>query len=72
MAINKFPVTTIKAKPEIAPTIIIPSTPRFKTPDLSVISSPEEAIINGTADAIIDAIITPIKLISNIIYYSQV
>jgi hypothetical protein len=67
-AIIKLPVTVISAKPEIAPIIIIPSTPRFRTPDLSVISSPQEAKIKGTADAIMDVIISPIKFISMIIF----
>ena len=40
-------VITINAKPDIAPIIIIPSTPKFKTPDLSVINSPDAASISG-------------------------
>jgi hypothetical protein len=60
-AINKLPVTVIKAKPDIAPIIIIPSTPKLRTPDLSVMSSPQEAKIKGTAEAMIDVIISPIK-----------
>ena len=39
IAIKRLSVITIKAKPDIAPIIIIPSTPKFKTPDLSVINS---------------------------------
>ena len=46
--------------------IIIPSTPRFKTPDLSVINSPDAASINGTDDAIIAPINIPIKLKSKL------
>ena len=67
-AIIKLPVTVISAKPEIAPMIIIPSTPRFRTPDLSVINSPQDAKIKGTAEAIIDVIISPTKFISTIIF----
>ena len=65
---KRLSVITIKAKPEIAPIIIIPSTPKFKTPDLSVINSPDAARINGTEDAIIDPIKTPIKLMSKLIF----
>ena len=36
-------------KPETAPTEIIPSTPRFKIPDFSVMSSPKAAINNNVA-----------------------
>ena len=66
---KRLSVKTIKAKPEIAPTIIIPSTPRFKTPDHSVISSPDAASINGTEDAIIAPINMPKKFKSNIIFF---
>ena len=47
IAINKFPVIIINAKPEIAPIIIIPSTPKFNTPERSVINSPDAAKITG-------------------------
>ena len=39
----------LKAKPEIAPMIIMPSTPKFRTPDRSVTNSPKAAINNGVA-----------------------
>ena len=64
-----MPVTIINAKPEIAPIIIIPSTPKFNTPERSVINSPEAAKINGTEEAMIDPITTPIKLISKLIFF---
>jgi hypothetical protein len=61
-------VTIIKEKPEIAPMIIMPSTPKFNTPERSVINSPEAAKIKGTEEAIIEAIRTPIKLMSKLIF----
>ena len=69
IAIKRLSVITIKAKPDIAPIIIIPSTPKFKTPDLSVINSPDAASINGTDEAIIDPIRIPIKLMSKLIFF---
>ena len=66
---NKLSVITINANPEIAPMIIIPSTPRFKTPDLSVINSPDAASINGTDDAIIAPINIPMKFKSKLIFF---
>ena len=71
IAKNKLSVITINAKPEIAPMIIIPSTPKFNTPDLSVISSPEAASIRGTEDAIIAPIKIPRKLISIFIFFKS-
>ena len=50
-----LPVSTETAKPQIAPVIIIPSTPRFKTPDFSTIVSPNAASKIGVADIINDA-----------------
>ncbi|CAI8246747.1 Uncharacterised protein [marine metagenome] len=37
------PVRTAAANPQIAPVIIIPSTPKFRTPDFSTTNSPIEA-----------------------------
>ena len=42
-------------RPTTAPMIIIPSTPRFKTPDFSTIVSPNAASKIGVADIINDA-----------------
>ena len=39
-ATQGLPVMTAAAKPPMAPSSIMPSTPRFSTPDFSVISSP--------------------------------
>src|SRR5438477_1022637 len=47
------PVTYAPAKPQAAPTIIMPSTPRFSTPARSTTSSPEAASSSG-----VDAVIT--------------
>jgi hypothetical protein len=47
----------------------MPSTPKFNTPERSVINSPEAAKINGTEEAMIDPITTPIKLISKLIFF---
>ena len=52
MARVVLPVVTPTAKAEIAPTIIIPSTPRFKTPDFSTTTSPTAANTKGV-DAVI-------------------
>src|ERR1044072_3661228 len=41
------PVTEAPANPHAAPTIIMPSTPRFKTPARSTTSSPDAASNNG-------------------------
>ena len=49
--------------------IIIPSTPRFNTPDLSVINSPDAASISGTDDAIIAPINIPMKFKSKLIFF---
>ena len=38
-----LPVRTVAPNPEIAPISIIPSTPRFSTPDFSTTSSPSPA-----------------------------
>ena len=38
-----LPVDTAVMKPQIAPMIIMPSTPRFSTPDFSTTSSPKAA-----------------------------
>src|SRR6476619_4727198 len=46
------PVTYAPAKPQAAPTIIMPSTPRFKTPARSTTSSPEAASNSGVEAAI--------------------
>jgi hypothetical protein len=49
---QRFPVVTAVAKPAIAPTSIIPSTPRLSTPDFSVTSSPNAANTIGVPAAI--------------------
>src|ERR1044072_3172941 len=41
------PVWYAPAKPQAAPTIIMPSTPRFKTPARSTTSSPDAASSSG-------------------------
>ena len=46
---NKFSVLIAVIKPVTAPIEIIPSTPRFKIPDFSVINSPSAAINNNVA-----------------------
>ena len=61
-------VITSVTKAVTAPTNIIPSTPKFRTPDLSVMSSPQDAKIKGTAEAMIDVIISPTKFMSIIIF----
>ena len=43
------PVETATAKAEIAPRIIMPSTPRLRTPDFSTTSSPRAAKSSGVA-----------------------
>lgn len=43
------PVERATAKPVMAPITIMPSTPRFKTPDRSTTSSPMAAISSGVA-----------------------
>ena len=45
-------VFTAKMKPMTAPVIIIPSTPRFKTPDFSTTASPIAARRTGVAEII--------------------
>src|SRR2546421_10999136 len=47
------PVTYAPAKPQAAPTIIMPSSPRLSTPARSTTSSPEAASSSG-----VDAVIT--------------
>src|SRR3954469_7560996 len=47
------PVTYAPANPQAAPTIIMPSRPRFKTPARSTTSSPEAASSSG-----VEAVIT--------------
>ena len=54
---NGTPVIDVIAKAEIAPTNIIPSTPRFITPDLSATSSPKPAKTSGVPAPIIAATI---------------
>ena len=49
---NHDPVSSVAAKPAMAPTIIIPSTPRFRTPDFSTTSSPSAANSSGVAATI--------------------
>ena len=49
-------VFTATIKPTTAPTIIIPSTPRFNTPDFSTTASPIAANKMGVADTIREAI----------------
>src|SRR3954451_13837748 len=46
------PVTYAPAKPQAAPTIIMPSTPRFRTPARSTTSSPDAASSSGVEAAI--------------------
>ena len=46
------PVTVAPMKPNTAPTSIMPSTPRFRTPDFSHTSSPVAAKISGVAAVI--------------------
>ncbi len=46
---NKFPVFTATMKPLTAPTEIIPSTPRLRIPDFSVINSPRAAMNSNVA-----------------------
>ena len=41
---NKFSVLIAVINPDTAPIEIIPSTPKFKTPDFSAINSPNAAI----------------------------
>src|SRR5688572_8844256 len=41
------PVSHAPAKPQAAPTIIMPSTPRLRTPERSTTSSPQAAIRSG-------------------------
>src|SRR4051794_4225547 len=41
------PVVYAPAKPQAAPTIIMPSTPRFRTPARSTTSSPDAASSSG-------------------------
>ena len=46
---NKFPVFTATMKPLTAPTEIIPSTPRLRIHDFSVINSPRAAMKSNVA-----------------------
>ena len=46
------PVSMVAIKPAMAPNIIIPSTPRFKTPVFSTINSPKAANKIGVAATI--------------------
>ena len=52
--IRWLPVSCVTIKLATAPIIIIPSTPRFSTPDFSTISSPIAANTSG-----VEAIIIP-------------
>src|SRR5690242_17384682 len=45
------PVANAPAKPQAAPTIIMPSTPRFSTPARSTTSSPDAASSSGVEAA---------------------
>ncbi len=47
-----LPVSTATTNPPKAPMIIIPSTPRFRTPERSTTVSPSAASRIGTAEAI--------------------
>src|SRR5437763_5690109 len=51
-AIAIEPVTEAPAKPQAAPTIIMPSRPRLRTPARSTTSSPEAASNSGVEAAI--------------------
>src|SRR4051794_23874866 len=44
---NGTPLRSAAAKPQTAPTAIIPSTPRLRTPERSATSSPRAAIRSG-------------------------
>src|SRR5947209_4757218 len=48
------PVSQAPPKPQAAPTIIMPSTPRLRTPERSVTSSPVAAIRSGVDAASTD------------------
>src|SRR5258708_26671425 len=51
------PVSHAPPKPQAAPTIIMPSTPRLRTPERSVTSSPVAAIRSGVDAASTDRMI---------------
>src|SRR5437763_13525485 len=51
MPTNARPVSLAAAKPHAAPTAIIPSTPRLRTPERSPTSSPSAAIRSGVEAA---------------------
>ena len=51
------PVNQAPPKPQAAPTIIMPSTPRLSTPERSVTSSPVAAINSGVDAASTDRMI---------------
>ena len=53
------PVAKAPAKPQAAPTIIMPSTPRLSTPARSTTSSPEAASSSG-----VEAVITVSRMAS--------
>jgi hypothetical protein len=57
-----LPEETAAAKPQIAPTIIMPSTPRLSTPDFSAIISPVAARRIGVAATIIEAMSAMISM----------
>ena len=57
-----LPVETAAIKPQIAPIIIIPSTPKFRTPDFSTINSPVAANKIGVAATIKVAIKDTIEM----------
>src|SRR5262245_14041456 len=58
--ISVEPVSHAPAKPQAAPTIIMPSTPRLRTPERSTTSSPQAAIRSG-----VDAEITVSRIASS-------
>lgn len=53
--INIFPVKRVPIKPVKAPIIIIPSMPRFSTPERSTMHSPSAAKMTGVLKRIPDA-----------------
>jgi hypothetical protein len=44
---QRLPVSKVTAKPAIAPIDIMPSAPRFRTPDFSAINWPSATMISG-------------------------
>ena len=64
---NKLPVFIAAINPDTAPIDIIPSTPKFKIPDFSVMSSPNAAINNNVAACNV-AFNKPMNCISTILY----